>query len=66
MQLSKDIVGVQKLKEQELTLVRREKEELSQDRDLVMLEREKVHKEIDMLTESLAQANSKVSILNCL
>lgn len=43
-----------------MATVRREKEELNKNHSLVMSERDNVHKEIDMLTERLADSNSKV------
>ena len=49
-----------KLKEHELALLRREKDELNKNHNLVMSEREKVLKEIDTLTERLSDSNVKV------
>lgn len=37
-----------------------EKDELSKNHNLVMSERDNVHKEIDMLTERIADGNAKV------
>lgn len=44
-----------------MSALRREKDELAKNHSLVMSERDNVHKEIDMLTERLTEANSKVS-----
>ena len=41
-------------------MLRREKEELNRNHELVMSERDHVHKEIDMLSEKLAASNAKV------
>lgn len=56
------MANIRKTKDHEVAILRREKEELSKNHNLVMSERDNVHKEIDMLTERISEANNKASV----
>ena len=58
--MAKELANLRKLKDHEAAVLQREKEELSKNHNLVMSERDNVHKEIEMLTERISSANSKV------
>jgi len=59
----KELSAIGKMKDQEMGILRREKDELFKNHSLVMSERDNVHKEIDMLTEKLNEFVMKVLFL---
>lgn len=61
MQLSNELVNLRSMKDHDYALLCREKDELAKNHHLVMSERDGVHKEIDMLNDRIAKADSKVN-----
>ncbi|KAF6022150.1 hypothetical protein EB796_019542 [Bugula neritina] len=61
--LSNELVNLRSMKDHDYALLCREKDELAKNHHLVMSERDGVHKEIDMLNDRIAKADSKVSQL---